>query len=236
MSLSYLLIVSMAGAWVLAASIGEIARREYGLRIVAWTVLALLTVVVGRLAVRLPFTDNRVSFSDAMIFLSLLAVGPHLAVLTGAIDGCAASRRSCRVWYKRVFNTAAVALAVFVASRLFALLASGAELTADGPGARRTLLPVLAAAAVFFAINTTLVSIAAWLCDGIRPERIWRLAIPWTGTACLAGALAAAFVYMAVRLAGPMSFLVILPFPIVLYLTYRASLRAPVHTNVPTRG
>ncbi|HXH27825.1 MAG TPA: ECF transporter S component, partial [Candidatus Polarisedimenticolia bacterium] len=107
----FLLIVVAAGVCALAISISEIVRREYGLGIVAWAVLALLTVVVGRLSVRLPFTDNRLSFSDAMIFLSLLAFGPDLAVLVGAIDGCAASRRSCRVWYKRVFNTAAVALA-----------------------------------------------------------------------------------------------------------------------------
>ena len=51
---------------------------------------------------------------------------------------------------------------------------------------------------------------------------IWQETSPWAGTAYLAGA--AAIVFLVVRELGIVSTFAILPFPGILYLTYRACL------------
>ena len=103
-----------AGAVVLAASLRRLLAEGLEARHLAWLGLAALTVVAGPLSARLPLPNCKVSFSDASIFLSLLAFGPHLATVTGALDGFAASTRRGGAWYKRIFNTAGMAVSVLV--------------------------------------------------------------------------------------------------------------------------
>ena len=235
-ALVYLATVSVAGLAALGLALNDIAHAELGSRVAVWAALALLTIVAGRMTVRLPLSRCRVSFSDAVIFLSILAFGPSLSTLTGAIDGCFASRKKASVWYKRVFNTLALAISVQLSSRLFqAMLPSGAARGMIG-GTLQMLLPIAGLAASYFILNTMFVSLAAWLVDGIAPLTIWRMALPWSAPACMAGAAAAALVFQVVQQAGTASFVTVLPFPLILYFAYRASLRGSLSSNAPHRS
>lgn len=235
-ALMYLGTVSLAGLAALALAIDDIAHAELGSRVAVWAVLALLTIVAGRMTVRLPLSPCRVSFSDAVIFLSVLVFGPALATLTGAIEGLFASRKKPSVWYKRAFNTLTLALSVQLSARLFQALVPATPARGLFGSLIQMLLPISALAASHVVLNTTFVSLAAWLVEGIAPLTIWKLALPWSGPATLAGAAAAALVFQVVQQAGTASFLAVLPFPLILYFAYRSSLREPVSSNAPYRG
>src|SRR5437899_121611 len=59
-----------------------------------WSGIAVLTLLAGRLSIRLPLPRCIVSFSDALIFLTALLFGPELATLTGALDGYSSSAKN----------------------------------------------------------------------------------------------------------------------------------------------
>ncbi len=232
----YIGTVAAAGAAILALSLYNVSRTEYDASILAWAALAGLTLAVGKISVRLPLPNCKVSFSDAFIFLSLLVFGPDLATLTGALDGCAASTRRAGTWHKRVFNTAAMAISVNLSSRLFRLiLPEGAQAVHGRLSPASLLLPMVLLAAAQYLLNTLLVSGAIALQEGVSLVAIWQTSFPWAGTGYLAGSAAAALVFFAVHELGLGSFVAILPFPAILYFTYRTRLDRLVVGKVPVR-
>ena len=213
-----------AGAVVLAASLRRLLAEGLEARHLAWLGLAALTVVAGPLSARLPLPNCKVSFSDASIFLSLLAFGPHLATVTGALDGFAASTRRGGAWYKRIFNTAGMAVSVYLSSQVFTRLLPEARLHGPGFSPIDLVLPVVALVLVQYLVNTTLVSMVVALKEHVSLTAIWREASPWAATAYLASSAAAAVVFLAIRKLGVASALGVLPFPAILYFTYHACL------------
>jgi hypothetical protein len=232
----YIGTVAAAGAAVLGLSLYNVSRAAFDARILAWSALACLTLLVGEISVRLPLPNCKVSFSDAFIFLSLLVFGPDLATVTGALDGCAASTRRAGTWHKRVFNTAAMAISVNLSARLFRLMLPEGAMAADGRFTPADLLvPMLLLATAQYFLNTLLVSGAIALKEGVSLVAIWQSSFPWAGTGYLVGSAAAALVFVAVHELGMGSFVAILPFPAILYFTYRTRLDRLVVGKVPVR-
>jgi hypothetical protein len=221
--------VAAVGAVLVGTSLLEMARAEYGARILLWAAISILTIVAGRLAVQLPVRDCRVSFSDTLLFLSILLFGPTPATLTGAIDGYAASSREKGAWYKRLFNTAAMAISVNLAARLSDLTGAGAGLRAGGAVSPANLLlaMILMTGAQYF-VNTALVSGVVALKDGASFLAIWQDSTPWAGTAYALAAAAVAVVFLSAREIGAISFIAVPPLPAVLHFTYRTWLNRPV--------
>src|SRR5207247_7686384 len=118
----YIGVVAAAGGAVLVASVGNILALGLQGSELAWLGIAVLTVLVGRLSVKLPLPNCRVSFADAFVFLSVMVFGGDLATMTAALDGFASSSREKGTWHKKVFNTAAMALSVNLAARVFTRL------------------------------------------------------------------------------------------------------------------
>ena len=224
-------VVAAAGAAVLGQSLYHLVAGGFESNDLAWVGIALLTLLVGRLSVKLPLPHCRVSFSDAFIFLSVMVFGADLATLTAALDGFASSSRAKGQLHKRVFNTTGMALCTNLAARVFdALAPRGGMWTA-----RITLvdlfLPVAALALAQYAFNTALVSTVVALKEHHSVLATWQETSPWAGTAYLAGSVAAAIVFLVVRELGIASTFTILPFPGILYLTYRACLDRLVRTK-----
>ena len=211
-------VVAAAGAAVLGQSLYHLVTGGFETKDLAWVGIALLTLLVGRLSVKLPLPHCRVSFSDAFIFLSVMVFGGDLATLTAALDGFASSSRAKGALHKRVFNTAGMALSINLAARLFDALAPQGGLWA-------------ALALAQYALNTALVSGVVALKEHQSIVAIWQESSPWAGTAYLAGSVAAAIVFLVVRELGVVSTFAILPFPGILYLTYRACLDRLVRTK-----
>jgi hypothetical protein len=216
--------VAAAGAAILAGSLRNVFASGFGAQELAWLGIAVLTLLVGRLSVRLPLPHCRVSFSDAFIFLSVLVLGGDYATLTAALDGFASSSRARGTWHKRLFNTAGMAISVNLSARVFARLLPEGGVWGAGFSTGDLLLPVAALALTQYVLNTALVSGVAALKEHASLLTIWQDSSPWAGTACLAGSVAAAIVFLVVRELGVVSAFAILPFPGILYLTYRACL------------
>ncbi len=227
----YIGVVAAAGAAVLVASMSNLFALGFETSQLAWLGIAILTVLVGRLSVKLPLPTCRVSFSDAFIFLSVMVFGGDLATLTAALDGFASSSRDRGTWHKKVFNTAGMALSVNLSARVFARLLQRGGLWGPGFSALDLMVPVAALAFTQYALNTALVSGVVALKEGQSLVAIWQDSSPWAGTAYLAGAVAAAIVFCVVRELGVASAFAILPFPGILYLTYRACLDRLVRTK-----
>ncbi len=224
-------VVAAAGAAVLGQSLYHLVTGGFETKDLAWVGIALLTLLVGRLSVKLPLPHCRVSFSDAFIFLSVMVFGGDLATLTAALDGFASSSRAKGELHKRVFNTAGMALSINLAARLFDALAPQDGLWAARMTVANLLLPVAALALAQYALNTALVSGVVALKEHQSIVAIWQESSPWAGTAYLAGSVAAAIVFLVVRELGVVSTFAILPFPGILYLTYRACLDRLVRTK-----
>jgi hypothetical protein len=220
----YIGAVAAAGAAILAGSLRSVLTSGFGTQDLAWLGIAVLTVLVGRLVVRLPLPHCRVSFSDAFVFLSVMVFGGDYATLTAALDGFASSSRARGAWHKRLFNTAGMAISVNLSARVFARLLPEGGVWGSRFSAEDLLLPVAALAFTQYVLNTALVSGVVALKEHASPLAIWQDSSPWAGTAYLAGSAAASVVFLVVRELGVVSALAILPFPGILYLTYRACL------------
>ena len=220
----YIGAVAAVGVAVLAGSARNIFMHGFGAEDLAWVGIAMLTVLVGRLSVKLPLPSCRVSFSDAFVFLSVMVFGVDYATMTAAIDGFASSRGTSAAWYKRLFNTAGMAISVNLSARVFTHLLPEGGVWGTSFSPEELLLPVAAMAFTQYVLNTALVSGVVALKEHASLMVIWQDSSPWAGTAYLAGSMAAAIVFLVVRELGVVSAFAILPFPGILYLTYRACL------------
>ncbi|PYT13230.1 MAG: hypothetical protein DMF51_11325 [Acidobacteria bacterium] len=227
----YIGVVAAAGGAVLVASVGNILALGLQGSELAWLGIAVLTVLVGRLSVKLPLPNCRVSFSDAFIFLSVMVFGGDLATLTAALDGFASSSRDKGTWHKKAFNTTGMALSVNLSARVFAWLLPQGGLWGARFSAIDLMVPVAALAFTQYVLNTALVSGVVALKEQQSLIAIWQDSSPWAGSAYLAGSVAAAVVFLVVRELGVVSAFAILPFPGILYLTYRACLDRLVRTK-----
>ena len=237
LSALYIGAVAALGAAVIGVSLRHAALTESGPRVLAWAVLAVLTMMAGEFSLGLPLRACRLSISDALVFLSVLLFGTDLATLTGALDGYAASARSHGRWPKRVFNTAGMAISVYAASRLFTMAAQRAGLWGDAASsAARLALPLLLLAAAQYAVNTALVAGVVSITEGVPQLAIWKGSLRWAGTGYLAGSVAAALVFLVVRHAGPVSLVAVVPFPILFYLITQEAIGRPQEVKVTQEG
>jgi len=223
----YLATVVVAGVATVGASVRRIVANGIEAGHLVWIAIALLTVLLGGLSVRLPFPNCRVSFSDALVFLSILVFGGEFGVLTAALDGCAASTRRNGSLQKTAFNTAGMAISARLSARLSASLFASLvrrNASGSGPSPLGLLLPVTLLALAQYVVNTLLVSTAVALKDHASFVATWRSASPWAAVACLTGSLFAAAVFTAVHDLGVVLVIAALPFPIVLYFTFRVFL------------
>jgi len=223
--------VAAVGAAVLGQSLCHVVASGLEAKHLAWLGIAALTLLVGRLSVRLPLPHCRVSFADAFVFLSVMVFGGDLATFTAALDGFASSSRAKGTWHKKVFNTAGMALSINMAARVFTWLTPEHDQWRGHVSIMDLLLPVAALAFTQYLLNTALVSGVVALKEHQSPVAIWQDTSPWAGTAYFAGSLAAAIVFLVVRELGVVSAYTILPFPAILYLTYRACLDRLVKTK-----
>jgi len=229
-ALGYIGAVAAGAALLLGSSLGHIVRGAHDKHLLAWAVLAVLTLVAGRLSVRLPLPSCIVSVSDALIVLTVLLCGPDLATLTGALDGFAASKRARGGWGKRIFNTASVALSVGLASRLYARLAPQGGF--NGPSAQ-VAVALLGLAVAQYAVNALLVAGAVALSEWISPAAVLGNSLAWAGTCYLAGLLIASFVFLLTRKVGVVSALAIVPAPLLLHVACRKALQKTRATTGP---
>src|SRR5215831_119800 len=137
--------------------------------------LAALTIVSGRFAIKVPGRPATVSVSEVFVFASILLFVTPIPVLTVAIDGLMISlmQRDRRV-YRTAFNIAEPAVSTWMAGKVFFAVSGVA------PGsALLTSMPIVvpatvAMAGVFFVFNSGLSAVAVALETGGSVYEFWR--------------------------------------------------------------
>ena len=188
-----------------------------------WLVFAVLTIASGLLTVKVPSLDARVSVSEAFAFASVLLFGPHVGVVTLALDGVRVSFHWKMKAEQTVFNFANLGLSMAAAASLF-FFTSGTGPLLTGPAPSPFILVHLALmTAAYFGVNSGLTAAVVALSTG-RPVRSVWLKHYWP---LIPGYIAAASVslllVLAFREVQMLAVALIVPLLLVCYLTVRSS-------------
>src|SRR5690242_14497158 len=125
---AYLAAVITAGSVVVLYSLYSLYSRPVGYE---WFVLAGLTLLSGSFTVKVPTIPARLSVSEAFVFAAVLLHGPAAATMVVALDSLIISLwsfRTSRRPERLLFNLAAPAVAVWIASKAFYAIANIAPL------------------------------------------------------------------------------------------------------------
>ncbi|MGE5814594.1 MAG: HD domain-containing phosphohydrolase [Acidobacteriota bacterium] len=140
-----------------------------------WLILAVLSLLSGPLAIRIPSIEATISVSEGFIIAAGLLFGPAAATLTAALDGLGVSlwnrHRSLR---RTLFNVAEPAISVTIAMWVFYSLAGISPLLYRTAAFQPLIAPLLAMTVVYFGLNTMLNAMAVWLESGMSPAVLIR--------------------------------------------------------------
>jgi putative nucleotidyltransferase with HDIG domain len=185
-----------AGAVILVTSIHTLAGRSSN---ASWLVLVGLAVVTGTCMIKLPRIETRFSLSDALVFTSVLLLGPECAVVVAAVDALAASlrfnQRDDLFLSRTLFNVTAAAVSIWLPAYAF-VSAGGHPMGQSGfIDLRAVALPLLVLVVGYSVLNTGAIAMVLALMARVRVTAVWRENFAWVWVAhawsgLVAGAIA----------------------------------------------
>src|SRR3954464_10528603 len=223
----YLAAVVLAGSAVVLHSLYGLYIKPVGYE---WFVLAGLTLLSGSFTVKVPTIPARLSVSETFVFAAVLLFGPSAATMVVALDSLVISLwifRSSRRVERVLFNFAAPAIAVWLASQAFYALAGVEPLALNPRPILGLVFPLLVLAVVYFLLNSWLIAIAVAFEQHGSAVIVWRRNFLWLSLNYFSGASVAALLlpylqdqgYAFVRVLG-----VLLPLLLISYLTLKTAL------------
>ncbi len=190
-----------------------------------WFKYAALTFISGWLSVKLPSVSASISISETFVFAGTLLFGPAVGTVLVVLDATvlcikeAWVRRRLR-WQQVVFNMSAPPLSIWLAARISGITHAfngGVELTFP------FLWTLLVFTALYFLLNSWLVTFAVALEAQARPLKIWLSSFTEISINFAAGASIAAFVVVNTKRNDFTIFGLIVPLLVVNYFTYHWS-------------
>jgi diguanylate cyclase (GGDEF)-like protein/putative nucleotidyltransferase with HDIG domain len=232
LSKAYICVVVVAGALAVTQALYGLVSQETGWR---WLVLAVLTFLTGSATLKLPSLPATISVSETFVFTSVLLFGASAGTLTVALDAFVISCWSYRrgdPFYKIIFNLFALPLTIWVAAHVY-LAIPGVEPLFNNPRVQISalLLPLALLAALYFLLNSWIITLAISLETRRRPYPLWRehfaiLSLNYFGGASVA--------FLLVNYSRDIDFryiALIVPLLVVLYLTFRWQIVRAVDAN-----
>jgi putative nucleotidyltransferase with HDIG domain len=193
----------------------------------AWLPLAALTFVSGWLSVKLPSVSASISISETFVFAGTLLFGPSVGTVLVVLDAlvlCAKEawvRRRLR-WQQVVFNIAAPPLSIWVAAKMAGVTHPFTDVHLD----LQFAIVLGSFTALYFLLNSWLVTFAVALEQRAEPFKIWWTSFTELSINFAAGASIAAFLVVNASGVVDLTFIgVTLPLLLVIYFTYRWSTR-----------
>jgi putative nucleotidyltransferase with HDIG domain len=218
---AYIGAVVLAGAFVLVAAAFDAARTPDPIR---WLALAGLAMVTGLFTLTFASESANIAIHEDTFFITtalLFGPGPAtLAIAAGAFVFCLRRHMPAR---RIAFNTATLAVSIWVGSHAFFLAARTAPLSQSKPPLGALVLPLLVMTAVYFALNSGLTAIAVGLDTRSSPIRIWRRHFQGLSINYLAAASLAFCLTLLIQQVGMIAMVVIMPLLVVFHLTLRSS-------------
>ncbi|HZI17094.1 MAG TPA: diguanylate cyclase [Pyrinomonadaceae bacterium] len=218
------------GYWLVLAAAGALvggwaAWHLSALAPAAWAqlvLLASLSLVSAVRPVRVPGTSASLTAGDCFTFLGVIMLGAPAGVALAALDAFVGSAYMTRRGASRLASTAGATVATFASGHLFYFVLAAVGTAA--PGTAYTLeqlaLPLLAMALAQYAAAGTFVATMTALKSGRPAWRVWREGYQWVSLSVLAGAPAAALVYIATARFGAFYVAVSVPVVVAVLATY----------------
>ena len=167
-----------------------------------FAVLLVMSVISSSLKVEMPLGvgSSCISLSYAVDFTALLLLGPAPTMLIAVASGWSQSTFRMSVpnpAYKTLFSMATLAMSVAAAGATYAGL-GGTYGAVSSP----RLQPMMAAALVYFLVNSLAVAAAFALSSGRSVIRVWHDSFLWTISSYVVGAIAAGIAVEVFQRAG----------------------------------
>ena len=217
----YLLAVVLAGGFVLVDAMFEAVRTPHPLH---WLALAGLGLVAR--SFRLNFASESMNIAideDTFFIATALLFGPGPATLAIAVSIFVFCLRQRMPLSRIAFNTAALALSMWIGSHAFFLIAGIGPLAQSQPPLGGLVLPVLAMTVIYFALNSGLTAIAVGIDARQSPIRIWRQHFQCLAINYLAAASLAFCLVVLIQQVSVFAMVVVVPVLVVFHMTLRSS-------------
>jgi putative nucleotidyltransferase with HDIG domain len=221
---AYVFCVLAAGLVTVWLSAADLLARPFESH-ADWLSLLALTFVSGWLSVKLPSVSASISISETFVFAGTIMFGSSVGTVLVLLDATVLCTKEAWVrrrlrWQQVVFNLAAPPLSIWVA-------AWAAGVTQPPESMDASFVVELAVfAALYFLLNSWLVTFAVALEQRTAPFRIWWNNFTEIFVNFAAGASIAAFVVVYAKNEVDLAFIgVIVPLLLVIYFTYRWSTR-----------
>lgn len=185
-----------------------------------------LTVLSGRVTLKVPSVAARFSPSEMFTFTCVLLFGPEAGALALAADSLVLAWQHRWRLERTLFNVASLTLSVWISGRLFFLIADVGPLAGAPAASGGLLLPLAVLAVSYFAINSGLIATAIAFDTRRTPFSVWRQHFLWLGPGYLAGACVAFLLVIALRqvhFSAVTAFVLIAPVLVVFYFTLQSS-------------
>jgi putative nucleotidyltransferase with HDIG domain len=217
----YLAMVIALGGAALAASAAAVAAGPHRYE---WALFAALGIATGAFNMNLGSTDSSISVADTFFITCALLYGPAAAAVAIAADSLVLSfirRRHGLV--RGLFNTLGATLAMFIGASAFFRLAGVGPLASSHANVLSLILPLMALAIVYFAINCGTVAGAIAIESGKPLAGIWRDHFRWLATGYFAAASLAFCLVLVIQQSNALAAVVVLPLLVIFHLTLRAT-------------
>jgi diguanylate cyclase (GGDEF)-like protein/putative nucleotidyltransferase with HDIG domain len=210
----YVYAVIALGAVVMTSALSSLQFTEPGL----FAALLVLSVLSSALKVDMPMGAGTscISLSYVVDFTALLLFGPGPTMLIAVTSGwsqCTLRMQERNPIYKTLFSMATLAVSVAAAGATYTWLGGTYGTLPATP-----LQPLMAAAMIYFLVNSLAVAGAFALSSGRSVFRLWHDNFLWTVSSYVVGSIAAGIAVEVLRAAGQWQTLLAL---IPLCLTYR---------------
>ena len=167
----YVTTVIVLGAAAITVSIAQLPATPF---VREWTLFAVLGVLAGTYAVKVPGLNARISVSDTFFLASGMLFGPAPAMLAIAVDSSIMSWRRSYSRVKLLFNACGPALSLYVATHAFFAISGGPPLASQQVPIPSLILPLAAMTAIWFVLNSGLTAMALALESGTPLFKVWK--------------------------------------------------------------
>jgi putative nucleotidyltransferase with HDIG domain len=216
----YVAVVIVVGGVALAKSIGALVAAPPQWQ---WILFAACGILTGSFTINIVSVSASISVADTFFIAAAMLFGPGAAAVAMAADTGILSFRKGHRWDRIAFNTAGPALSIWIAGRVFFLLAGVEPLSRSGAPPATVIGPLFCLAVVYFLLNSGLTAVAIGLDARRAPLTIWRQHFFWLSIGYLAAAsIAFCFILLSQKV-SPVAIVIVLPILGVLHLTLRSS-------------
>jgi putative nucleotidyltransferase with HDIG domain len=217
----YMQAVVLAGAFALVDAAFAAVRTPHP---IGWLALAGLAMVTGSFWLNFASKSANIAIDEDTFFITTaLLFGPGPATLSVAaviLVFCLRRRMPAR---RIAFNTATLAVSMWVGSHAFFLAAGIAPLSQSKPSLGALVFPLLAMTVVYFALNSGLTAIAVGLDTRQSPVQIWRRHFQSLFISYLAAASLSFCLVLLIQQSSMIAMVVAVPLLVVFHLTLRSS-------------